>query len=118
MRFTPTLTNPAVLAELGERVARHRLERNLTQEQLAAAAGIGPATLQRLERGESVQLTSLIGVLRSLGLLEGLDVLLLEPAPRPVERLRRQGQRRKRARAPRERPDADGTWTWGEDQPR
>jgi transcriptional regulator with XRE-family HTH domain len=99
-------------------VARHRLERNLTQEQLAAEAGIGPATLQRLERGESVQLTSLIGLLRSLGLLEGLEVLIPEPAPHPIERLRTQGQRRRRARGPREQPSADATWTWGEDQPR
>jgi transcriptional regulator with XRE-family HTH domain len=115
MPFDPTLTTPAVLAELGMRLERHRLERNLTQAELADEAGIGRATLQRLERGESVQLTSLIGLLRVLDLLDGLEVLVPEPVPSPIERLKTQGQRRQRARGAQERQSSDATWTWGEE---
>lgn len=118
MRFEPNLTTDAVLTELGQRVERHRLERNMTQGELADEAGIGRATLQRLERGESVQLTSLIGLLRELGLLERLDVLVPEPTPSPLERLKTQGERRQRARPP--RTGAEPTrrrWSWGDEEP-
>lgn len=117
MRFDPQLTTAATLAELGERLERHRLERNLTQDQLADEAGIGRATLQRLERGESVQLTSLIGLLRALGLLDGLEVLVPEPVPNPIERLKTEGQRRRRARPSRPGEAAETTWTWGAELP-
>lgn len=116
MRFESNLTTDAVLAELGQRLERQRLERNLTQGELADEAGIGRATLQRLERGESVQLTSLIGLLRGLGLLERLDVLVPEPTPSPLERLRTQGAQRQRARAPRSEPKpTGGLWTWADE---
>lgn len=118
MRFNPNLTTTAVLAELGERLERHRLERNITQGQLADEAGIGRATLQRLERGEPVQLASLIGLLRVLGLLDGLEVLVPELVPSPIERLETEGRRRRRARPSHEREVADSTWTWGDELPK
>ncbi len=117
MRFQPNLTTTAAVAELGARLRRHRLERNLTQDELAEESGIGRATLQRLERGESVQLTSLIGLLRVLGLLDGLEVLVPEPVPSPLERIKTEGRRRQRARTSQEREVADATWTWGAEQP-
>jgi putative transcriptional regulator len=117
MRFDQTLTTAATLAELGERVGRHRLERNLTQRQLADEAGISRATLSRLEGGESVQLTSLIGLLRVLGLLDRLEVLVPEPVPNPIERLKTEGQRRQRARSPQPGEAAESTWTWRAELP-
>lgn len=117
MRFDQNLTTAATLAELGARVERHRLERNLTQGQLADEAGISRATLSRLESGKSVQLTSLIGLLRVLGLLDGLEVLLPEPVPNPIERLKTEGQRRQRARPSQPGEAAETTWTWGAELP-
>ena len=67
------LTDEAALAELGHRLARYRLDRNLTQQALAKEAGIHKNTLVRLEGGGSTQSKSLIRVLRALGLLENLD---------------------------------------------
>lgn len=118
MRLSDELANPVVLAELGARLARRRLERNLTQGEMAAEAGIGRATLQRLERGESVQLGSLISVLRLLGIIDGLEMLVPEVGPSPIEQLEMQGRRRQRAtgRRARSTPTAD-TWTWGDDEP-
>lgn len=66
MAKTSEMTDAAVLAELGERLARLRLQRNLTQAQLAREAGVSKRTLIRLERGESSQVTNLIRVVRSL----------------------------------------------------
>lgn len=115
MRITSQLTDDVVLAELGSRLARTRLERNLTQKEIGFEAGVGLATVRRLEDGQSVRLTSLVRVLRFLGLLDALDVLVPEPVPSPIERLRLRGNERQRAR-PRAgtRPEAS-TWKWGDE---
>ncbi len=101
MLISGQLTDEAVLEELGRRIARARLERNVGQADLAAEAGVGVATLKRLEAGHSVASTSLIRVLRALGLLEGLERLVPEPLPSPIEQLALRGRRRKRAGRPR-----------------
>jgi transcriptional regulator with XRE-family HTH domain len=115
MRIDQEMTAQAVLTELGGRVATWRLARGLTQEQLAFRADIGRATLQRLESGASVQLTSLVKLLRSLGMLDTLDVLLRESArPLVAESGQNDGQR-PRQRAPRQhraRAEGDGSWQW------
>lgn len=93
----PLDTDPAVLAELGRRLAARRLERNLTQAELAAEAGISKRTLLRLESGDSTQLTNLVRVLRALELESALEALVPAAGVRPLEQLRSQGKRRKRA---------------------
>jgi len=113
------LTNDAVLVELGRRLERHRLESNRTQAEMAEEAGIGRATLQRLERGQSVQATSLIKVLRALGLLQALDVAVPETLELPIaelEREQRGGRQRARGRrgGPAAKPD-EPPWRWGEE---
>jgi len=117
MLIDPNSSDEAVLAELGQRLARTRLERNLSQQQLAHEAGISKATVERLEAGEPIKSTSLLRVLRSLGMLEALDRLIPEPQPSPVERLRLQGRQRHRARGKRhQNPSEDaGPWRWGDE---
>lgn len=117
MKIEASLNDSAVLEELGQRLARTRLERNLSQERLATEAGVSKATIERLEAGEPVRSTSLIRVLRSLGRLEALDPLLPEPLPSPIERIRLQGRRRQRARSPRggQREEGKGPWHWGDE---
>jgi transcriptional regulator with XRE-family HTH domain len=116
MHITALTTDAAVLAELGRRLARHRLERNWTQAELAAQAGVGQATVQRAERGESVQMTSMIKLLRTLELLDGLDVAVPESLELPIARLERE-QRKGRQRASGRRPAQPGgrAWTWGDE---
>lgn len=88
---------PAVLAELGHRIERLRLQRNQTQADLAAAAGIGTATLQRLETGANATLATLIQVLRALGRLGDLDTLISEVEVSPFEISGARGTPRQRA---------------------
>lgn len=117
MRIESGNSDRAVLKEIGHRLARTRLERNLSQEQLATESGVSKATIERLEAGAPVKSTSLIRVLRSLGRLDSLDRLLPEPLPSPVERLRLQGRRRQRAGIPHEDGGEPGPWRWGDEQP-
>jgi transcriptional regulator with XRE-family HTH domain len=94
-------------------LARTRLERNTSQEQLAIEAGVSKSTVERLESGRDVKLASFIRILRALGLLERLDSLLPEPLPSPIERLKLHGRRRQRAGGRRGAVhDSSGTWAW------
>jgi len=113
MSFTEQWTDDAVLAEIGDRLGAARLSRNLTQAALARAAGVSKRTVERIEAGQSAQLTSLIRLLRALDLLGRLDALLPPPRPEPMELLRREGKAPQRAsggQAPVREP-----WSWGED---
>jgi DNA-binding XRE family transcriptional regulator len=59
------MSDAALLQELGQRIARLRLERNLSQSQLAEQAGISKRTLERLEAGAAAtQLSLFLRVLR------------------------------------------------------
>ena len=110
MKISHELNDTAVLNELGERMAHRRIQLGLTQTALSEQAGVSRSTVDRLERGHSVQLTNLVRVLRELKLLDNVDVLLPAATPTPMELLERDGKRR---RAPRRR-DTGGKWTWGE----
>lgn len=72
--------------------------------------------MQSIERGEPVAVTSLIRVLRTLGLAEALNRLVPEPAPSPMELLRLQGRQRQRATGARggARERDLGPWAWGD----
>lgn len=101
MRIDSQLTDEAVVAELGRRLKRTRLQRNLTQRTLAEEAGISLATVRNLEDGKPSQLVTLIRVLRVLGMVGGLERAVPEPPPSPVEELRLRGRERRRASSPR-----------------
>lgn len=120
MRITPQSTDDAVLKEIGNRLRQARLTGNVSQARLAEEAGIGEVTLQRIEAGGSASLISLIRVLRALDLIDGLDRLLPEPTPSPIDQLKRQSAKRKRAGSPKVAPEAQQEarpWTWGDEQP-
>jgi transcriptional regulator with XRE-family HTH domain len=97
MKITSLLTDDAVLAELGARIAGRRVELQLTQAAVAEQAGIAKRTLERMEAGQTSQLTTLIRVLRVLDAASGLDSLIPESGPRPMDLLKRKGKVRQRA---------------------
>lgn len=96
MDFSSATTDDALLAEIGARIARTRLERNIPQDALAEAASVGVNTLRRMEAGRGSSLTNFLRVLRSLDLLEGLDRALPEPRMSPIQQLALHGRQRKR----------------------
>jgi putative transcriptional regulator len=111
-------TDHGVLVMLGSRIAEHRLQKNLTQSELAKEAGVSKPTLERLERGNSVQMTNLIRVLRALGMIEHLDLLVPELPPSPLQQLKSQRGKRQRASSksktdsPYQVKDVDNVWNW------
>lgn len=76
------------LRTVSDHVAAWRKLRGLTQAQVADRAGISPATLLRLERGDGgVSTENLLRVLRALGILDAV-VRALDPYESDVGRLR------------------------------
>ena len=108
-------SDQAALRTLGRRLARHRLNRNLTQANLAAQAGVSPLTVQRIEQGRSSQAANLVRVLRALGLLDNLDALVPEPAVSPIQQARMRGRIRQRASSRSGGPEPSAGWSWGDE---
>ena len=115
MTMDNTLTDTALLQQIGERLAQLRLAKNLTQEQLAEQARLGLRTLQRLELGQAAtQLSGFVRVCRSLGLAERFDLLLPAQPGSPIAQLKLQRRQRKRASGRKGSTKPAAPWTWGE----
>jgi len=114
MNITSQVVDAVILRELGARIARARVGRNLTQAALATQAGIAKRTLERMEAGGATQVVNLIRVCRALGFVEGFEALIPELLPSPIEQLKLRGRQRKRATSLKAKEPA-GRWTWADD---
>lgn len=111
-----SLSNDAILAEIGERLRRLRLNADISQEALAEATGLSRKTVQNAESGENCSLDTLVRMLRGLNALDQLDSFLPAPGLSPVQMARLHGKTRRRAR----KTDAGkggatnkgGDWEW------
>ena len=109
------LTDDAILAETGRRIARYRLNHQVTQADLAEQAGVSKRTVERIEAGASAQFSTIVRILRVLDLLQGLDHLIPEPGPRPLDLLKQKGKTRQRASGKRQPDPVDNKWSWDDD---
>lgn len=107
-------TSRALRIELGRRLAKLRLARNVTQRTLAEEAGIGLRTLRRIEAGQPSGLDSLLRVAIALGLGEGLLNAVPPMEVRPIERVDSGGSERQRAR-PRKGASPGDRWSWADE---
>ncbi|MFT3756872.1 MAG: helix-turn-helix transcriptional regulator [Pseudoxanthomonas sp.] len=98
---------------LGERVARLRLSRNLTQAGVAREAGTSVSSVKRLEAGANTSLDTLLRVLAVFGLEQGLLAALPDPSVRPVERVQLHGRERQRASGVSKAAPKATDWAWG-----
>lgn len=105
-------TGKKVLREIGRRLERIRLNKNLTRIELAEQSGVSKNTIERLEAGESVQMTNLIRICRALEILHRFEAVFPQPAVSPIALLNLQGKSRRRASN--KRVKVEGTWTWGD----
>lgn len=116
MHISNMLSDDAVLAEIGSRIAARRLAMQLTQAQVASQAGVAKRTLERVEAGQSAQLATVVRILRALESLKDLQLVLPETGPTPMELLQNRGKRRQRAPGKDMTREDTATWTW-DDQP-
>lgn len=102
-------------AILCSRIESIRLNRNITQADLAQEAGVSTRTIRRMEQGKGVSLATFIRVLKALKLLERLDILLPPEHVQPIERVQKNVRPRERASGKRKRDSDNTPWTWGDE---
>jgi len=93
-----SMSDKALTELIGNFVKHHRLNQNKTQDEVSVAAGISRSTLSLLERGETVSLSTVIQVLRTLDLLYIMDVFQVKNEISPIEYAKLQKKKKKRAR--------------------
>jgi len=94
--FTPI---DATLKELGRRLAVSRNAQGLSQDDLAKAAGIGVATLRRIETGSDGNMGTWVKTLRALGDIGAIEGLLPEEVRSPMAEAKTSKKRRSRKQA-------------------
>jgi len=92
------MSDRAIVSAIGKFIKHVRLEQNKTQEHVAKEAGINRWTVSQIEKGESVTLTTLIQILRTLDLLPLLKIFTIENKISPIEYAKLQKNKRQRAR--------------------
>ena len=112
MIITMLTSNEQALSELGSRIRAARIDTPLTQAELAKRAGVSLSTVAKLERGEDVRFTSVLDVLRALGMLAAVDSLVPQALVRPSD-LARAGKPRQRARSSVKGASVNA-WEWGD----
>ena len=72
------MTAPQLAAAVAQRARRLRLDRTLTQQELAERAGMSLSSLRRFERTGEIAFLSLVRVAMALDASEGLGALFPE----------------------------------------
>lgn len=94
------MSTSQILGKLGERYKDYRLASMLTQAEAAAKAGISVQTLRAFETGRAcgITLSSLVGLLRAVGLMDGLDGLIPDMPVSPYLISEIEGRKKKRVK--------------------
>jgi len=104
MKFDKLTPESEVLAELGRRLATLRKQQGFSQTALAEEAGIGVATLRRIEGGQDSQMESWLKLLKALNYISAVEALL----PAEIKSPRAQVQAGRSKKSP-------PTSTWGDE---
>ena len=91
------MSDQAISSAIGEFIKQQRLNKNKSQQEVAAAANISRSTLSLLERGQTVTLSTFIQVLRVLDLLYILENFQVTNPISPIALAKMEREKRKRA---------------------
>lgn len=94
-----TESPPELASSLGERLRTLRLQRNITQAQLAADAGVARPTLSRFERTGVGSVDTLVRVLFALGRESELKELLQKDPPSTLDEVVMPPQRQRASKS-------------------
>ena len=92
-----SLSDHEIIRQLGRRIRKMRLRKNISQEVFAEMSGIDRATLGKFENGSPVSLLTFIQILRTMKILENLDQVIPAPEISPLQRVKLKGREPKRA---------------------
>jgi len=112
MKIGPLTPKSTILDELGRRLTEVRKAQGHSQDALAKAAGIGVATLRRIEDGRDSNLGSWIKILKALGMDAAVDGFLPEAFASPMS----QAQKARRRRRPAAGESSGSGFAWGDER--
>ena len=107
MKIDNLTPDTAILKELGQRLARVRKQQGFSQTSLAQEAGLGVATLRRIEAGQDSQLESWLKLMKPLNMTHAIDALLPENFTSPMAQVKA-GSKRRAQNSP------SGSFQWGD----
>lgn len=100
----------AIAAELGKRLKQERLNQDVTQLDVAEAAGISRRAVINAENGKA-QLEVFVAIMMVLGLSDRFDLFLSPPQISPLQLAKLQGKQRQRA-SRKTQSDSEGELNW------
>ncbi len=104
------MSDAALMETIGKFVQHHRLKQNKSQADVALAAGMSRSTLSLLERGQKINLGSLIQVLRVLDLLFVMDAFTVSESISPIAYAKLQKNKKQRARSKNTNQNPESEW--------
>jgi transcriptional regulator with XRE-family HTH domain len=91
------MSDPAIVQELGNLLKRIRLQKNMSQQDLANKSGLYRSTISEIEHGRPASLLSFIQLLRGLEKLDLFGPLAEDQGVSPLLLAKEAGLLRKRA---------------------
>ena len=132
MAIESAQTDESALILLGKRMSAFRIRNNWTQAELARISGVSKGTIERIERGDSVQVLNLVKVLRACNMLDVFLSIFPDDKPSPMQLLYMgKIKSRRRASSPHKTstnivaentvpysasPEQKKNWVWDEDK--
>jgi len=109
MKLSEFVPEDEILKEFAKRLARIRKAQGYSQTEFAKEAGIGVATLRRIEGGQDSQFETWLKILKALNRVAALDALLPETFNSPMaEALAGKSRKRKK-------PSPSSGIVWGDE---
>ena len=96
----------AAMREIGARLRKTRVARQMTQSEVAVKAGISTPSLSHMENGDIRSMQHFLSVLKVLGQFSNLDVMLPDEDLSPAEAYRKTTERQR----VRKTPSTDFRW--------
>jgi transcriptional regulator with XRE-family HTH domain len=92
------LSDGAIIKELAAYLKKERIQKNMTQLELAEKSGLDRSTISQIENGRISTLLSFIQILRALDQLEVLNLFQAKAQISPIQMLKAEQRQRLRAR--------------------
>ena len=95
--FTYSMSNMAIMNQLGRQIKQMRLNKNITQTQMGRISGLSRSAISDFENKGMGSINSFVQILRTLEKLEILDHFITEAPISPIQFAKLHGKARKRA---------------------
>ncbi len=105
-----SMSDRAIIEQLGTFIKNERLAQNKTQAEIAKHAGINRWTLVQAEKGQPINLISLVQILRALNRLDVFNSFKFEQQLSPLALAKEEKKQRQRARNNDNNNDFGGEW--------